>query len=276
MPTWFVWSPVAPVVERYIDDGSRDLGTAAISVKGVGDFELGIIGTKHRVELIRIATRNSDGNLSAKQAEMVSKLVDHALAVLKIAYDVSVDLVRWGDSVISLGAHDVDGKPSLNVQIDTIAGPPTEVAAGNICNLFGATLKNRPLIKLIADSQTPSLPLQYRYLSLYKILELEFRVAGRWIGLRELLEPHSDEFKALKLCARPLLNAIHEMRDKCAHIKVGGRDDLGILGLDSPDAQIVDGLVKFLRRILIDYLSKKFPSVTFVHVPADPTHHATK
>ena len=41
-------------------------------------------------------------------------------------------------------------------------------------------------MKLLGDAQLPTLPLQYRYLSLYKILELEFRVNRRWGGLNEI------------------------------------------------------------------------------------------
>ncbi len=128
----------------------------------------------------------------------------------------------------------------------------------------------RPLIKLLADAQMPSLPLQYRYLSLYKILELEFRMAGRWVGLQKLLVLYDDDYKALNISTRSLPNLIHEMRDKCAHIKVDGNDDLGIVGLDGPDAKIVAELAKLLRRILTNYLTSRAMGLTFVHTPPEP------
>ena len=208
--------------------------------------------------------------MSAKQSETIGKLVDHTLAVLKLTHDVGVDLVRWGENTISIGAHDVKGKPSLNFQISEIAGAQADVPAENIRNVLVATMGYRPLIKLLADAQMPLLPEQYRYLSLYKILELEFRVAGRWIDLRKLLEPYEDDYKALNISARPLLNLIHEMRDKCAHIKVGGNDSLGILGLDGPDARIVTALIKLLRRILINYFNSRSMGLTFVPAPSEP------
>jgi len=271
MATWFNWSPLSPLIETYVDDGTRDLRTAEISIQDTGDFKVSLVGTKHRIELIRVATLDSDGNLSAKQSETIGKLVDHTLAVLKLTHDVRVDLIRWGDNkTISVGAHDVNGKPNLNVQISEIVGAQAEIAAENVRNVLVASMGYRPLIKLLADSQMPLLPLQYRYLSLYKILELEFRVARRWIGLQKLLEPYDDDYKALNISERPLPNLIHQMRGKCAHIKVGGNDSLGIIGLDGPDAKIVTELVKLLRRILTDHLNSKSMGLTFVSTPPEP------
>jgi len=258
------------LIERYVDDGTRDLCTAEISIMDTGDFKVSLVGTKHRVELIRVATLNSDGNLSATQSETVGKLVDHMLAVLKLTHNGGVDLVRWGENAISLGAHDVEGKPDLNIQISEIFGAQAEVAADNIRNVLVATMGHRPLIKLLADAQTPLLPLQYRYLSLYKILELEFRIAGDWIGLQELLAPYDADYKALNISKRKLSKLIHEMRDKCAHIKVGGNDSLGIIGLDGSDAKIVTALVRLLYGILTNHLNRKSMDFRFVHTPSEP------
>jgi len=228
-----------------------------------------LVGTKQRIELIRVATLGSDGNLSTKQSEMVGKLVDHTLAVLKLTHDAGADLARFGENTISLGAHDVQGKPSLNIKISEIMGAQAEVAADNIRNVLVASMAHRPLFKLLADAQTPLLPLQYRYLSLYKILELEFRAAGRWVGLQELLASYNDEYKAMKISTRSLTNLVHEMRDKCAHIKVGGNDSLSIVGLDGPDAKIVAALVKLVARIITSHLTGKSMGLRFVHRPAE-------
>ena len=275
MATWFNWSPLSPLMERYVDDGSRDLCTAKISIGDVGDFEVTLVGTKQGVELIRVATLGSDGNLSAKQSETVSKLVDHMLAVLKLTHNVSADLARFGENAISIGAHDDEGKPNLKIEISEIVEAQAEVAADNIRNVFVTSMGHRPLIKLLADAQMPLLPLQYRYLSLYKILELEFRVEGRWIGLQELLEPYDRSYKALNLSLRSLPNLIHEMRDKCAHIKVGGNDSLGIVGLDGPDAKIVVELVKLLGKVIVQHLTSKSIGLTFVLTPAEPPRPIT-
>jgi hypothetical protein len=171
---------------------------------------------------------------------------------------------------ISIGVHDVEGKPDLNIRISEILGTPSEVAADDIRNVVVATMGHRHLIKLLADANTPSLPLQYRYLSLYKFLELEFRVARRWVGLHNLLQPYDNDYKALNISTRPLQNLIHEMRDKCAHIKVGGNDSLGIIGLDGPDAKIVVELLGLLYQALTDHLNGKSMGCSFAYTPYKP------
>src|ERR1700704_2379566 len=144
MAKWFNWSPVVPLIERYVDDGSRDLCTAQVSIGDTGDFEVSIVGTAHRVEMIRVATLNSDGALSVKQQEMVSKLVDQMLMVLRLTYDVNADLVRFGDDTISLGAHDKDGLPNLGVNItESFVGQRPVVASDNIRNVFVASMPHR-------------------------------------------------------------------------------------------------------------------------------------
>jgi hypothetical protein len=240
------------------------LCTAEVSIGDTGEFKVSVIGTPQRVEMIRVATLDSDGNLSAKQSETVSKLVDQMLIVLRLTYDPAADLVRFGDNTISLGAHDKDGQPSLGVNITEMMErqrPP--VAADNIRNVFIASMPHRHLFKLLGDAQLSLLPMQYRFLSLYKILELEFRFKRKWQGLQQLLEPYEKEYKAMNVSPRGLVNLLHDMRDRCAHIKVGGDDSLGIVGLDGPDPKIVVAMVPFLLRVIAIHLTTKYTGLTF-------------
>jgi hypothetical protein len=277
MPTWFNWSPLAPLLKSYADDGTRDLCTAEICIKTTGDFKISLVGEKHAIELIRVATLNSDGNLTPLQAETVTKLVDHMLAVLKLTYDPAIDLVRFGENAISLGAHDVNGRPNLHVQIDEVIGALPEVPADNIRNVLVASAQHRHLIKLLADVQTPALPLQYRYLSLYKILELEFRTARRWgTAFDKTMTAYAAEYRKLNISHQTLTNLIHAMRDKCAHIKTGGKDSLGIVGLDGLDAKIVIALMPLLMKIITTYLNEKYSHLmTFGNARAFPPPSST-
>jgi hypothetical protein len=147
-------------METYSDDGTRDLCTAEISIKDTGNFQVSLVGTKHAIELIRVATLDSDGNLSPKQSETVGKLVDHMLAVLRLTHNVAADLIRFGENTISLGAHDKDGKPNLQVKIGEIQGALPEVASDNIRNVLIASMPHRHLIKLFADAAYASPPIQ--------------------------------------------------------------------------------------------------------------------
>lgn len=262
MPTWFNWTPLHPMLERYFDDGTRDLCTTTINVHDVGTFEVSLVGSPHRAELVRVGTLNSDGNLSAKQLEVVDKLMDHSIALLKLTVDPGYDRLRFGERTPNFGAHGVDGKPSLNLSMRMTDGLPEDVGTA-FRTALGASIEHRPLIMLLADATSPTLPLQYRYLSLYKILELEFRAAGRWSGLDEVLAPYFDKYRERNISTRSLPNLVHEMRDKCAHIKVGGNDSIGILGLSGEDAATVRRLMVLLREIVVEHINRKGTGIQF-------------
>jgi hypothetical protein len=130
--------------------------------------------------------------------------------------------------------------------------------------VFAGSTKIRHLMKLLSDTQLLSLPLQYRYLSLYKIFELELKFGGKWNGLDTLLAPYQEQYGALKVSDRALKNIIHELRDKCAHIKTGNNDDLGIVGLDHADTKIVSALMPLLIQIIANYISEKHAHLKIV------------
>jgi hypothetical protein len=265
MPIWFNYSPLAAGITRYVDDGKRDLCKATISIVDVGEFEVALVGTRTSIELIRVATLNSDGELTPTQSDTVSKLMDHMLSVLRITYDHEVARLSWNDQTISLGTHDKDGLPNLSVDISDVTPPRHgECDFESIARVFAGSAKIRHLMKLLSDTQLLSLPLQYRYLSLYKIFELEFKFAGKWNGLEALLTPYEEQYRALNVSDRALKNIIHELRDKCAHIKTGGKDDLGIVGMDHADTRIVNALVPLLMRIIANHISEKYTHLKLV------------
>ena len=121
------------------------------------------------------------------------------------------------------------------------------------------------MLKLLSDAQLSSLPIQYRYLSLYKIFELEFKFGRKWKkGLDDLLSPYQERYKELKVSDRALRNVIHELRDKCAHIKTGSNDDLGIVEMDHADIKVVSTLMPLLMRIIADHISEKYTHLKFL------------
>ena len=67
----------------------------------------------------------------------------------------------------------------------------------------------------------------------------------------------------MNVSRRTLPNVVHAMRDKCAHIKIGRNDSLGIVGLDGPDAKVVASIVPLLTRVIAAHLTAKYPDLTF-------------
>ena len=241
MAIWYNYCIVLPLKETYVDDGSRDLCTAEINITTAGEFQVTLVGTQTTIELIRVATLNSDGALTPAQSETVGKIIDHMLAVLRLTFDADVQLFRRGPAHFSLGCRDVDGKPSLNFAIREHINAGFVIHADNIRNTFVQTARMRHLTLLLGDTQNGALPLQYRYLSLYKAFELEFRARKKWVDLTSLFASVNARYLALAVSKRSLVELFHELRDKCAHIKTGGADHLGIVGLNDPELKTCIG-----------------------------------
>jgi hypothetical protein len=265
MPSWFNYTPLAPLLPKYVDDGTRDLLTIDHLVKDLGKFKVSAIGTPAAVELVRVETVGSDGNLTEQQVQVVSQLADHMLSVLRFTTDQHVEKLWFGQETVSLGSHgDGDGKPNLGVSISLVPNEDYKLDCANIASVFEHTVALMPLFKLLADTQQPILPMPYRYLSAYKVLELEFRSGKKWPGLKSVLAPYEEEYRKLELSGRTFENLLHEMRDKCAHIKLGDdSDSFGITGLSGRDLSAVEKLFPLLKKILFAHLGGKYSSLKF-------------
>jgi hypothetical protein len=262
MPSWFNYTPLAPLLPKYVDDGTRDLLTIDHVVKDVGKFRVSAVGTTSAIELVRVETVGSDGNLTEQQVQIVSQLADHMLSVLRFTTDQHVEKLWFGQETISLGSH--GDSPSLSVSLSLVPDQNYKLDCANISTVFEHTLELMPLFKLLADTQQPILPMPYRYLSVYKVLELEFRSGKKWPGLKALLAPYEDEYQKLGLSSRTFENFIHEMRDRCAHIKLGdGSAKFGITGLSGRDMNAVEKLFPLLKKIIFAHLSEKYSRLNF-------------
>lgn len=170
------------------DDGSRDLFSVECDLEDAGQYRVAAIGALNAVELIRVESVDSDGDLTPAKGRLVSQLIDHMITVLRLTTDQQVERLWFGKETISLGSHgDSEGKPNLGVSISLHSPPDFQIDFDNVAAVYSRTLQERSLFKLLGDSNQPTLPLQYKYLSLYKILEHEFRIGKKWPGLRAVL-----------------------------------------------------------------------------------------
>jgi hypothetical protein len=89
------------------------------------------------------------------------------------------------------------------------------------------------LIILIGDAQDGGLPLHYRYLSLYRAYESEFKSSGKWSNLESVFVLINAEYEAKRTVKRSLKARFHELRDRSAHILDSSGNKLGLVGLQT-------------------------------------------
>lgn len=260
--THWGYVPLFGSSEDYRDDGSQVLISFKVHVKEHRTVHVALIGNRSEIRLLRVSIEKTEnGQLSDREQRAIGDIFEHLLATLSFTYDVNVSPIYAPGIIgsLTLATLTDDGAPpSLNFKIGARLNPNWTVNPDNIARTFSKTWGKRNLIKLVADAQNPVLPIQYRYLSIYKVFELGYRQSKKWKPeFRAFLDGFAIEFQQLNLSRRSIWKFIHELRDKCAHIRLGN-NSTGIIGLNSSDGQLVQKFLPLFSRMLKAHLNREF------------------
>ena len=259
MNTCYYYLFVEPLQNEYIDSGNNEPASFAMIKTQSKQYTVSFFKTQNQLYMIRIEIPSvPDETIPESDCDTIQMIKEHVLSVLRLTYDHDVSLFprpMW--NFIKEGE-----KPSLHVKISEIVNPNFDPHVENIRDVFVKTYSLRVQTKLLSDSQDKRLPLQYRYLSLYKSLELEFKKKGKWvIEYKEFLDSFKVDFKNLGVQMKPA-NYIHCLRDRCAHITTG-KDVIGITQLSNKDMAEVSKFLPLMIKICVSMLDKNYPSKGF-------------
>jgi hypothetical protein len=219
-----------------------------------------------RPEFVRVKIPNLPHEIFPEWADPDLNLIkNHMSAAIRSTYDLNFCYADYPD--IYNFVHAGHG-PDLALQLDyedrKIFIPE------KVKGVFVHTLPFREVLALYMDGGDARIPLQYRYLSLYKIIELNYSSSRKWDfdSLNPFLEPFSKEFLALGF-AKNLFTTLIEIRDKCAHIRTGtgDRQKLGVTQLNHREAKLVRKLLPLLQSIAEAVLNSKLDGRATFEVP---------
>lgn len=144
---------------------------------------------------------------------------------------------------------------SIGLQFSEVAGK-FSFDAERVRRVFIGTFDNRVDIKLLADGQDQHTPLQYRYLSLYKILEKKFKKNRNWqkAELKYFLTQFETDFKNIGVTKEPH-KYVHELRDKCAHIKTN-REFEGVTHLNHLEVGKIEAALPIVMKACITIINE--------------------
>lgn len=238
---------------EYRDSPSRQ-PAVTIQIIYFGDpYELGIFCDKDNVpEFARITIRGLQSEtLPEELLPFLGGLGDHLLSVLRLAYWYDIRLLRE-----TAYAFFDDGKPydfRLRVAVkDNYTFDPDKVGA-----FLMHSLGMREDVHLLIDGMDERIPIQYRFLSLYKLLEKRFKKAQVWDSrtLKGLLDRYHDRFVAAEVKGTPA-SELHAVRDMCAHIRTGRRKLVfGVTHLNQKEALRTRRVFPILQDICVDLIN---------------------
>jgi hypothetical protein len=128
----------------------------------------------------------------------------------------------------------------------------------------------REEIRLFIELGDGRIPLQYRYLSGYKILELHFKSRGKWQkkGFEKFLQPFDTAAKKLGI-PKFLPKYLHDLRGKCAHIRTG-KDVFGVTHLSSKKAGEVERFLPLLSEMALAVINARGGKAFSIHKGPKP------
>lgn len=116
---------------------------------------------------------------------------------------------------------------------------------------------NALLMHLLADAHDQGMPLQFRYLSLYKVLELLLKKNNVWDygALDKCITESAVDVAKPTGTNKAAKNWIHAIRDRCAHYANG--ETLGAAELDKASMRQISSAIPLLGKIVSVALGPK-------------------
>lgn len=184
---------------------------------------------------------------------MILAVKEHLLSILRITYNPEVTLFRLP---IWTFLEDISSY-TMGLDIQRLTNFDFDIEKAK--RLFIGSFPYREEFRLFIDGHDNQIPLQYRYLSLYKIIELHFKEKGQWQEerLEAFLEKYTSFFEEIAVVKKPTSH-IHMLRDKCTHIKTGKRKEVfGVTQLNLQEASEVSKIMPIMSDICIEILNER-------------------
>lgn len=264
MKTAYFYFPIEPLREKYEDkEQIKPVFIIPATSKTGKQFEVALYSDAQTAYFCRIKVPNVEENkLSEEDADFISLLKEHMLSVLRLTYDHDVSMPALYFYRF-LGPTE---RIELGLKVTQFINQDYHINAENIRKVYENTFKIRNQIRLLSDSQDQRIPLQYRFLSLYKLLELEFKQKGHWkTEFNEFLVRFELLFQEIAVYNKTLVNYVHELRDKCAHVK-NNKDVIGVTELNPKERAAVEKFLPFFIQICTKLIKEKHDGIDFVAV----------
>jgi hypothetical protein len=243
MRTCLYYLLVEPVREGFRDTHDAEPALSVPVEGGSRKCQLAVfVDETSRPALVRISIPDlAEDAIPEEIVEHLQTWKEHLLTVLRLTYHPTASFFPrplWY-------FVDADKPYAMGIDLELVGAFPFDHERAK--RLFIAGFDARLELHLLADVRDPRLPLQYRFLSFYKLIELEFKSGQHW--LKKDLETFLAPFAA-QLCgstSQKPAALLHRIRDRCAHIHAGR--GTGVTHLDQVQAARVEGLLPTIEVI---------------------------
>jgi hypothetical protein len=273
MKTCYLYSLLVPVPEEFRDDGSIPaLITIPVELKDGRKWEACILGAPTTISATRISIPNiPDEKIDPDDFRRAIRLRDYLLDCIRLGYDADAEYFRSGDNTFALWNFVEANHPNFAVNVTQPLNADYRINLEGLKHLISAEPKMRPIVHLLAYGMNAKLPMQFRFLAHYKMIEMHYRITankkfGEFISefLPAFQEIYSDVTNVSELCKK-----LSRLRNRCAHIKLT-TGDLGFSHLEAETDELFKAM-PVIGRAAARCVSRNYPdsSLRFSATPEE-------
>jgi hypothetical protein len=273
MKTCYVYCFLTPIDEQFKDD-APPLCTVPIEVKAGRILEAAILGTQNTVKAFRLAFPDLESEtFDIEDRKLFDRFQKLMLDAIRLGYDPCADYFRMGEHVLyTFVFAEAGAPPPLDIRLVQKINPEYRVNTEGIRQLFAGPKALRPILHLIADSGDVRLPAHFRFLSLYKILEMHYGEIRPKKEVNAFLNPRlaifSTDYPDVTT-TEAACTLLRNLRNRSAHI-ILERGDRGFSHFDTPPDDVVK-VLPVIRHLAIQCVRLNYPDspLQFATSPED-------
>ncbi len=226
---WHALLPLSPTKSEHQGIGET-LAHIEVQLREGGKAHLCLLGHHGHVNSIAVAHRSDlDPEISRRA---VSKLFEHAFAVLSLTYSNQIDVIHTAEGYVTMGYYsetEIPGEVGVQIRPPDFA-PNEQFSPQNVMNVLAESSAHRAALCALSESQRPSTPRHYRFLSLVRALELMVPLQN---DRDDWLDRYQLQFAATGVSGMLFRNYVPRLRNRCAHgVGRGTEDPIVSIGLE--------------------------------------------
>jgi hypothetical protein len=254
MVTCFYYWLIQPLRAHYEDTSSSvALMSTTLHTLRFADMTIGVFGDGAGPSYARVVVPNLPSEeIPVDLMPLLQAVREHLLSTLRLTLHPEATL--WERPLWTFSNDALPNRLAFSLE-QNFADPLFD--ADRARNIFDATFDMRDEVRLFVDAADSRIPLQYAYLSLYKIIELHFKTDGRWrkSETQQFLSAFTDRFLERGIRSSPFAY-LTDIRDRCAHIKTGTRHErIGVTHLNHADLLRVYEIMPLAAEVAISILN---------------------
>ncbi len=270
MKTCYMYSFITPYDPSLRDnDTIPPLGVVPVVLKSRStgecrNLEAAIIGTSNTIKAFRFTIPDTENDtIASEDWERFFKYRKLMLDCIRLTYDPCTEYARprGDDDIMTIWHFRAPGEgPSLDLKIDHPIDPEYRVNVDAIKHFFAIPEEQRPIIHLLADSGDFRTSIHFRFLSLYKIVEMHYKITAnkRFNAFIEPLLPIFQKVYPEITTIPAACSLLTGLRDRCAHIMVG-LGSLGFSHFDADNAELFKAM-PVIRQIAVACANANYPN----------------